>query len=61
MASEMKALVGMCPDVAQFPPGHFISSDGEEPIRYQPTSSAPRGRLGAHAGAVDGKCAVLRR
>lgn len=27
VASEMKALVGMCSDVAQFPPGHFFISD----------------------------------
>jgi asparagine synthase (glutamine-hydrolysing) len=27
VASEMKALVGICPDVAQFPPGHFFITD----------------------------------
>lgn len=27
VASEMKALAGMCADVAQFPPGHFYDSD----------------------------------
>jgi asparagine synthase (glutamine-hydrolysing) len=34
VASEMKSLVGMCPDVAQFPPGHFFDSDTEELTRY---------------------------
>ncbi|RAO76078.1 asparagine synthase B [Dyella jiangningensis] len=30
VASEMKALVGVCPDVAPFPPGHvYDSADGE--------------------------------
>jgi asparagine synthase (glutamine-hydrolysing) len=34
VASEMKALIGRCPDVAQFPPGHFFSSDAQELIQY---------------------------
>lgn len=34
VASEMKALVGICPDIAQFPPGHFVSSSEGEPVRY---------------------------
>jgi asparagine synthase (glutamine-hydrolysing) len=34
VASEMKALVGTCPDVAQFPPGHFFSSDEGRLVRY---------------------------
>ena len=34
VASEMKALVGLCADVAQFPPGHFFSSDTGRLIRY---------------------------
>ena len=27
VASEMKALVGVCADVAQFPPGHYFLTD----------------------------------
>lgn len=34
VASEMKALVGMCPDIAQFPPGHFFCSDDQEVKQY---------------------------
>ena len=34
VASEMKALVGICPDLAPFPPGHFLSSSSQEPVRY---------------------------
>jgi asparagine synthase (glutamine-hydrolysing) len=34
VASEMKALVGICPDVAQFPPGHFVGNTTQEPVRY---------------------------
>jgi asparagine synthase (glutamine-hydrolysing) len=34
VASEMKALLGMCADVAQFPPGHFFSSDEGELTQY---------------------------
>lgn len=34
VASEMKALVGICPDVAQFPPGQFFSGDTGELVRY---------------------------
>jgi asparagine synthase (glutamine-hydrolysing) len=34
VASEMKALAGLCPDVDQFPPGHFYSSDRGELVRY---------------------------
>jgi asparagine synthase (glutamine-hydrolysing) len=34
VASEMKALVGVCPDVAQFPPGHFFDSQSGELTRY---------------------------
>ncbi|MGY0504301.1 asparagine synthase B [Luteimonas sp. e5] len=37
VASEMKALVGHCDDVAQFPPGHvFDSASGELQRYYQP-------------------------
>ena len=31
VASEMKALAGMCADVAQFPPGHYYDSALEKP------------------------------
>ncbi|MEP7248010.1 MAG: asparagine synthase B [Gammaproteobacteria bacterium] len=34
VASEMKALVGICPDVAPFPPGHFFSSEEGVPTQY---------------------------
>jgi asparagine synthase (glutamine-hydrolysing) len=34
VASEMKALVGLCPDVAQFPPGHFWDTECGELVRY---------------------------
>lgn len=34
VSSEMKALVGLCPDVAQFPPGHFFDSHSGELARY---------------------------
>ena len=34
VASEMKALAGLCADVAQFPPGHYYDSDRGEPVAY---------------------------
>jgi asparagine synthase (glutamine-hydrolysing) len=34
VASEMKALVDVCPDVAQFPPGHYFCSDTGELVQY---------------------------
>jgi asparagine synthase (glutamine-hydrolysing) len=34
VASEMKALVGICADVEQFPPGHFFTTDKGELTRY---------------------------
>jgi asparagine synthase (glutamine-hydrolysing) len=34
VASEMKALAGICPDVAQFPPGHFFNSGDGELTQY---------------------------
>lgn len=34
VASEMKALEGLCPDVAQFPPGHFFNTASSEMVRY---------------------------
>src|SRR5256714_5788955 len=34
VASEMKALVGVCDDIAVFPPGHYLDSRIGEPVRY---------------------------
>ena len=34
VASEMKALVDTCADVAQFPPGHYFDSASGELVRY---------------------------
>jgi len=34
VASEMKALVGICNVVLEFPPGHYWLSDDEEPRQY---------------------------
>lgn len=34
VASEMKALVGICDDVAQFPPGHYYDSRSGGPVAY---------------------------
>jgi len=34
VASEMKALVGVCNVVAEFPPGHYWLSGNEQPTRY---------------------------
>ena len=34
VASEMKSLVGLCPDVAQFPPGHFFDSQTGNLTQY---------------------------
>ena len=34
VASELKALVGICDDVAEFPPGHYRTNSDPEPVRY---------------------------
>ncbi|MBT8070618.1 MAG: asparagine synthase B, partial [Gammaproteobacteria bacterium] len=34
IASEMKALMGICDVVMEFPPGHYWMSGDEEPVRY---------------------------
>jgi len=34
VASEMKALVGLCADVAQFPPGHYFDSAADTLVKY---------------------------
>ncbi|GAA0914431.1 asparagine synthase B [Rothia nasimurium] len=34
VASEMKSLVGVCADVAPFPPGHYYDSERGEAVRY---------------------------
>jgi asparagine synthase (glutamine-hydrolysing) len=34
VASELKALVGTCPRIEEFPPGHYWISGTEAPVRY---------------------------
>ncbi|MCG8470127.1 MAG: asparagine synthase B [Gemmatimonadetes bacterium] len=34
VASEMKALIDVCPEIRDFPPGHFLDSEVGEPTRY---------------------------
>ncbi len=34
VASEMKALLGICTDIAVFPPGHYLDSRIGKPVRY---------------------------
>ncbi len=34
VASEMKALVPVCREVAEFPPGHLLDSEAGEPVRW---------------------------
>ena len=34
MASELKALVGICHDIEVFPPGHYLDSRVGTPVRY---------------------------
>ena len=34
VASEMKALIGVCPEIRDFPPGHYLDSRVGEPVRY---------------------------
>ncbi len=34
VASEMKALIGTCPEIRDFPPGHFLDSQLGDPVRY---------------------------
>lgn len=34
VASEMKALVGVCADIEVFPPGHYLDSRIGQPVRY---------------------------
>jgi len=34
VASEMKALIDVCPDVRDFPPGHYLDSERSEPALY---------------------------
>jgi len=34
VASEMKALVGVCDDIEVFPPGHYLDSRNGTPVRY---------------------------
>ena len=48
VASEMKALIGTCTSVREFPPGHYLDSEVGEPVRYYEPSwreyEAVRGR-----------------
>jgi asparagine synthase (glutamine-hydrolysing) len=34
VASEMKALVGICDRIEEFPPGHYLTRYDREPVRY---------------------------
>ncbi len=34
VASEVKALLGVCKSVREFPPGHYQTSNDREPVRY---------------------------
>ena len=34
VASEMKALIDVCKKIEEFPPGHYLSSEDQEPVRY---------------------------
>ena len=34
VASEMKALIDVCPSFEEFPPGHFLDSRTRKPVRY---------------------------
>jgi asparagine synthase (glutamine-hydrolysing) len=34
IASEMKTLVGVCRDIEEFPPGHYLDSRVGKPVRY---------------------------
>ena len=34
VASEMKALIGVCPEIRDFPPGHYLDSEIGRPVRY---------------------------
>lgn len=34
VASEMKALTGVCKSIRDFPPGHYLDSEVGEPVRY---------------------------
>ncbi|GIR26999.1 MAG: hypothetical protein CM15mP41_1850 [Flammeovirgaceae bacterium] len=33
-ASEMKCLVGMCKNIKEFPPGHYMTDKDEAPVKY---------------------------
>ena len=44
VASEMKSLVGVCADVAPFPPGHVYDSETGEAVRYWTTGARRGGR-----------------
>lgn len=56
VASEMKALSGVCADVAAFPPGHYLDSTVGELVRYY----QPRWRDYAVTEGVEVPSSVLR-
>lgn len=45
VASEMKALVGVCKTVEEFPPGHYLDSEVGEPVRYYQPSWREHSRV----------------
>ena len=57
VASEMKALVGICRSVQEFPPGHFWRSTDAEPVRYY----APRWRDYAAVAGAESDRGTLRQ
>jgi asparagine synthase (glutamine-hydrolysing) len=34
VASELKALIGVCRTIREFPPGHYLDSEAGEPVQY---------------------------
>src|SRR5690606_3161604 len=56
VASELKALTGICREAREFPPGHFWRSGDAEPVRYY----APRWRDYAAVAGANADRGVLR-
>lgn len=56
VASELKALAGVCRDAREFPPGHFWRSGDAEPTRYY----APRWRDYAAVAGAESDRGTLR-
>ena len=57
VASEMKALVRLCDDVAQFPPGHWYDSASGDAARVLPARLARLRRRAGRAGRSRRNCA----